>query len=72
MLAVERDGGRLRATLGSDHSDHRVVRTVGAVVVDNGTEVNAGPYFGLKEGSSNRGAVDYGANGGTAADNLHE
>lgn len=62
VLAVRRNGqGRLDVEIGSDHSTHRVVRTVDHVVVDHGCAVNAEPYFALRERSSNGGAVDHAA-----------
>ncbi len=54
-----RDGDhRLEVTLGSDHTDHRVVRVVDHVVADHGTAVNAGIYHDLRPASSNGGEVD--------------
>ena len=66
MLAVERargEGGsdRLDVTIGSDHSPHREIRRVDQVIVDHGAAANEDLYFALKDRSSNRGAVDYGA-----------
>ena len=63
LLAVRRadDGGRLIATLGSDHSDHRVERIVDQVVVDFGTAASDELYHELRGRSSNGGAVDYDA-----------
>ena len=61
LLAVRCDGDSLIATLGSDQSDFRVEREVDAVVADHGALPLADLYFGLKPGSSNLGAVDYGA-----------
>ena len=61
LLAVRRDGAELVATLGSDYTDARVERRVDQVVVEYGTAPSADLYFDLKDASSNRGAVDYGA-----------
>ncbi|MCB6177080.1 NADH:flavin oxidoreductase [Rhodobacter sp. Har01] len=62
LLSVARDGNRLRATIGSDYrTDWSEVRDFDQVVVNHGTEPNAGLYFDLKPGSENLGAVDYDA-----------
>jgi N-methyl-L-proline demethylase len=61
VRSVRPEGERLCVEVGSDHSPHRTVRHVDAVVVDHGTAANAGLYFELKPLSSNLGAVDYGA-----------
>jgi NADPH-dependent 2,4-dienoyl-CoA reductase/sulfur reductase-like enzyme len=61
LVGVRRDGGELVATIGSDYSGHRIERRVDHVVVEHGTTPMAELYFGLKECSSNRGAVDHGA-----------
>ncbi len=61
VLAVRPENGRLCVEVGSDHSAHRAVRHVDWVVADHGTAVNAELYFALKPGSTNLGAVDYGA-----------
>ena len=61
VLAVRRVDGRLEVELGSEQSSHRTCRLVDWVVVDHGTAALDDLYFDLKEGSSNRGAVDYGA-----------
>ncbi len=61
LMAVHKKGGCLVATLGSDQSDFRVEREVDAVVVDHGAQPLADLYFDLKPGSTNLGAVDYGA-----------
>ncbi len=54
-------GGRLIATLGSDHTDHRVERHVDQVVVDFGTAASDDLYHELRDRSTNGGAVDYDA-----------
>ena len=61
VLGVLPEDGRLCVELGSDHSGHRSVRHVDWVVADHGTAAVADVYFDLKPGSSNLGAVDYGA-----------
>ena len=59
VVEVRRDGNRLRATLGSDYSATREEREVDQLVVEHGTLPLDELYFELKEGSSNRGEVDY-------------
>jgi N-methyl-L-proline demethylase len=61
LLGVRRDSGELVATLGSDYSEARVERRVDQVVVEYGTAPSADLYFELKDCSTNRGAMDYGA-----------
>jgi hypothetical protein len=61
LLAVRRDGAMMVAVLGSDYSDKRDERHVDQVVVEYGTAPLTELYFDLKQRSSNRGAVDYGA-----------
>ncbi len=61
VVAVERSGPRLQVTLGSDHSAHRVTRTVDHVVVDHGAAVEDSLYRALKDGSVNGGEVDHAA-----------
>ncbi|HEX6658776.1 MAG TPA: N-methylproline demethylase, partial [Ilumatobacter sp.] len=61
VLAVRRVNGKLEVELGSEQSKHRTCRLVDWVVVDHGTAALDDLYFELKEASSNRGAVDYGA-----------
>ena len=61
VLPVRPEQGRLCVEIGSDHSAHRTVRHVDWVVADHGTAPIADLYFELKPGSSNLGAVDYGA-----------
>ncbi len=58
---VRRSDGRLVAELGSDHSPHRVIRIVDAVVVDHGVLANDELYHELVPFSMNRGELDYGA-----------
>jgi 2,4-dienoyl-CoA reductase-like NADH-dependent reductase (Old Yellow Enzyme family) len=61
VLAVRPEAGRLCVDIGSEQSPHRVARHVDHVIVDHGTVASDELYFDLKERSSNRGAVDYGA-----------
>ena len=62
LLAVRREGGRLVATLGSDHSSGgpgTLERTVDHVVAELGTDAEAELYLDLVKGSLNAGVVDY-------------
>jgi len=60
LIAVEREGNRLRAILGSDFDvTWRAERIVDQVVVEHGTEPADEVYFSLKPLSKNLGAVDY-------------
>lgn len=59
VQAVQRDGNRLRAIVGSDYSDVRRERLVDQVVVNHGTEPLDELYHELKPLSQNLGAVDY-------------
>ncbi|WP_112309883.1 N-methyl-L-proline N-demethylase HpbA [Pseudogemmobacter bohemicus] len=59
LIAVAREGNRLRATLGSDYGDFRRERLVDQVVVNHGTRPLDELYFELKPLSSNLGEVDY-------------
>ena len=59
LLAVRREGNRLRATLGSDYGDVIRERLVDQVVVNHGTRPLDEVYFDLKPLSANRGEVDY-------------
>jgi len=62
LLSVTRDGNRLKATIGSDYLPALAQeRHFDQVVVNHGTEPNAGLYFDLKPLSQNLGAVDYDA-----------
>jgi 2,4-dienoyl-CoA reductase-like NADH-dependent reductase (Old Yellow Enzyme family)/thioredoxin reductase len=61
VRSVARDGDHLRVQIGSDHSDVRHDRWVDHVVVDHGTSPLDDLYFGLRDRSSNGGAVDYDA-----------
>lgn len=61
VCKVVREGERLRVEIGSDHSAHRNLRQVDAVVVDHGVLANDELYHALRPGSRNLGEVDYGA-----------
>jgi NADPH-dependent 2,4-dienoyl-CoA reductase/sulfur reductase-like enzyme len=61
LLAVAREGNRLRATLGSDYGDMTRERLVDQVVVNHGTRPLDDLYFALKPLSRNLGEVDYDA-----------
>ncbi len=59
LRAVRREGDRLVALLGSDYGARAGERRVDQVVVEHGTRPLDELYFALKEGSRNRGEVDY-------------
>ncbi|CUH84836.1 NADH:flavin oxidoreductase [Thalassovita mediterranea] len=61
LLGVARDGNQLRASIGTDYSDHQQDQTYDQVVVNYGTLPLADLYFDLKPLSRNLGAVDYDA-----------
>ncbi len=61
LLDVARDGNRLRATIGTDYSDHCTTRHYDQVVVNYGTMPLDDLYFALKPLSANLGAVDHDA-----------
>ena len=61
LLDVVRDGNQLRATIGTDYSDHTHTKDYDQVVVNYGTLPMDELYFELKPHSSNQGAVDYDA-----------
>jgi len=61
LRAVRQDGNGLIAVIGSDYSDRIDERPCDQVVVEHGTVPLDDLYFALKEGSVNRGEVDYGA-----------
>lgn len=61
LLAVQQEGNRLVAEIGSDYSAKREHRTFDQIVVNYGTLPNAQVYFDLKPLSKNLGAVDQGA-----------
>ncbi|ASJ70189.1 NADH:flavin oxidoreductase [Granulosicoccus antarcticus] len=58
LLNVEREGNRLKATIGTDYSSHTTTALYDQVVINYGTQPLADLYFDLKESSSNGGAVD--------------
>src|SRR5690606_9403373 len=59
LMAVTREGNRLRAVLGSDYGDVRRERIVDQVIVNHGTRPLDEIYFELKPQSANLGEVDY-------------
>ncbi|MCT8970734.1 NADH:flavin oxidoreductase [Microbaculum marinisediminis] len=60
LTGVRRAGNGLLATIGSDYgADIRETRTIDQVVVEHGTLPLDDLYFALKDGSVNRGEVDY-------------
>lgn len=59
LLCVAREGGQLRATLGSDYGGVTRDRIVDQVIVNHGTRPLDELYFDLKPQSSNMGEVDY-------------
>jgi 2,4-dienoyl-CoA reductase-like NADH-dependent reductase (Old Yellow Enzyme family)/thioredoxin reductase len=59
VTAVAREGNQLAASLGSDYGNLDERRLVDQVVVEHGTVPLDDLYFALKDGSTNRGAVDY-------------
>ncbi|MEL6316831.1 MAG: FAD/NAD(P)-binding oxidoreductase, partial [Pseudomonadota bacterium] len=61
LLGVAREGNRLIAEIGSDHSERRERRAVDQVVVEHGSRPLDELYFALKPGSRNLGAVDHAA-----------
>lgn len=58
---IQRDGNRLRVTLGTDYSEFTRQATYDQVVVNYGTMPMDDLYFDLKELSSNRGELDHNA-----------
>jgi 2,4-dienoyl-CoA reductase-like NADH-dependent reductase (Old Yellow Enzyme family) len=61
LVAVRREGNKLAAVIGSDYGARTDTRLVDQVVVEHGTVPLEDLYFALKEGSVNRGEVDYAA-----------
>lgn len=61
LSKVERDGNRLRATVGSDYMALAKEAYYDQVVVNHGTQPLADLYFDLRPRSANLGAVDYDA-----------
>ncbi|MFK7858474.1 MAG: FAD-dependent oxidoreductase [Granulosicoccus sp.] len=61
LLDVQRDGNRLKATIGTDYSDHTYDVHYDQVVVNYGTMPMDEVYFSLKPLSTNAGAVNHDA-----------
>jgi 2,4-dienoyl-CoA reductase-like NADH-dependent reductase (Old Yellow Enzyme family)/thioredoxin reductase len=59
LLAVEREGAELLATIDSDYGSARKVRRVDQVVINHGTRPLDELYFELKPASSNAGVVEH-------------
>ncbi|GAW33171.1 putative N-methylproline demethylase [Roseovarius sp. A-2] len=59
LLRAERAGNRLRATIGTDYSDHSYTREFDQIVVNHGTLPLDDLYFDLRPLSRNLGAVDH-------------
>ena len=59
LLAVEREGQNLLATIDSDYGSARKVRRVDQVVINHGTRPLDELYFELKPASSNGGVVEH-------------
>ncbi len=58
---IRREGSRLCAEIGSDHTGHRTTLHADWIITDHGTTTNADVYFDLKLASSNHGEVDQAA-----------
>ncbi|MFP5508981.1 MAG: FAD-dependent oxidoreductase, partial [Alphaproteobacteria bacterium] len=58
LMAVQREGNRLKAVIGTDYSAHRETREFDQIVVNHGTLPLDELYFALKPQSANKGAVD--------------
>ena len=61
LMDVERDGNRLKATIGTDYSDFRKEQHYDMVVLNYGTQPLADLYFDLRDHSVNLGEVDHNA-----------
>jgi 2,4-dienoyl-CoA reductase-like NADH-dependent reductase (Old Yellow Enzyme family)/thioredoxin reductase len=61
LLAVEKAGNQLQATIGSDYMKLAKTALYDQIVVNHGTQPLADIYFDLKPLSANLGAVDYDA-----------
>lgn len=61
LLDVQREGNRLKTTIGTDYSDHTTTALYDQVVINYGTQPLAELYFDLKPLSINDGAMDYDA-----------
>nr|WP_315980530.1 FAD/NAD(P)-binding oxidoreductase [Aliamphritea spongicola] len=58
LLSAERDGTEIKATIGTDYSDHTYRQSYDQIVVNHGTLPLDDLYFELKDISSNSGAMD--------------
>ena len=58
LKAVQKNGNRLSAVIGTDYSSHRETRDFDQIVVNHGTLPLDELYFELKPQSANKGAVD--------------
>ena len=61
LLNVEREGNRLKATIGTDYSNYTTTALYDQVVINYGTQPLADLYFDLKPLSINEGALDHDA-----------
>ncbi len=61
LIDVEQSGNKLKATIGTDYSDHTSVKEYDQVVVNYGTMPLDDLYYALKPESINSGAVDQAA-----------
>ena len=61
LLSVTREGNQLRAQIGTDYGPATQSRLFDQIIINHGTQPNAGIYFDLKHLSENLGAVDHGA-----------
>ena len=59
LIAVEKQGAQLKATIGTDYSDHTYSKNYDQIIINNGTEPLDELYYDLKQHSSNKGEVDY-------------
>ena len=59
LIAVEKQGAQLKATIGTDYSDYTYSKNYDQIIINNGTEPLDELYFDLKQHSSNKGEVDY-------------
>jgi len=58
LTGIAREGNRLRGAFYDEYAHRTVHREADQIVVENGTQPMDGLYFGLKDGSLNRGEVD--------------
>ena len=61
LVDVEKSGNKLKATIGTDYSDHTSVTEYDQVVVNYGTMPLDDLYYALKPDSKNGGAIDQAA-----------